>query len=40
MEIIFVANDTVDQEISCHPVQIIAETAMAAFILHFENTTT
>ena len=31
-----VATYTFDQEISCHPVQIVAETAMAAFILHFE----
>ena len=36
MENIFVATDTVDQEISCHPVQIVTETIMSTFILHFE----
>ena len=35
MESIYVAIDTVDVEISCHPVHIVAETAMTTYLLHF-----
>ena len=35
MESIYVATDTVDVQISCHPVQMVAETAMTTYLLHF-----
>ena len=35
MENIYLAFDTVDVEISCHQVQMVAETAMTTYLLHF-----